>query len=95
MPITQANMPIRMATCTTEDPQRVCDGAALVWEKARFVAMGASTNYWMPYSSASFFCRIAVTRVTEQVNAVRQTAYQRWRWAFLWLRQSGPQPSPS
>jgi hypothetical protein len=44
MPITQANMPIRMATCTTEDPQRVCEGPALVWEKARFVAMGASTN---------------------------------------------------
>ncbi len=44
MPITQANMPIRMAACTTEDRQRVCDGAALVWEKARSVAMGASTN---------------------------------------------------
>ena len=46
----------------------------------------------MPHSSASFFCRTAVTRVTEQVHGVRQTAYQRWRWAFVWLRQSGPRP---
>jgi hypothetical protein len=47
MPITHANMPIRMAAFSTEDAPRVRDGAALAREKARSSKWDISASQWL------------------------------------------------
>jgi len=83
-PITQANKPMRMAAFSTEEALRVPDGMALAGEKTRFAKWDISASESLRLGplgprqtsftfnrKSIFVCRIAVTRVTEQVNGVR------------------------